>query len=134
MSNHYNQFHPRVLSDEEIEIIISGERKAIDKHILFSLNRLADAHDKTLSKLETHQEKEDAMIDDVERIGGIEAVTERAKYVDSLIKRNNDRAAMMRKVSESSLTWALLAFFGFLASATWGEIVRAVKVGLGKVG
>lgn len=129
-----NPFKPRVLSDEEIEIIIGGERRAIDKHILFSLNRLADAHERTLNEFKNHQEKEDQMVEDVKRIGGMEAIAKRAEYVDSIIKRNNDRSAMMRKVSESSLNWALLAFFGFLAMSTWNEIVRVVKSGIEKLG
>ncbi|SDH22625.1 hypothetical protein [Propionivibrio dicarboxylicus] len=123
-------FKPRILSDEEIEIIISGDRKAIDKHILFSLNRLADAHDSTLSTLKEHQGREDKMMEEVDRIGGVEAITKRAMYVDSQIERRNARTLMMTKVSQSSITWALLAFFAFVASAVWQDFIHAIKTAL----
>lgn len=124
-------FNPRILSEEEIELILAGERRAIDRHLLVSLNRLADAHYKCVESINTHQEREEKIVSDLDRIGGFASIEERAEFVDSLIKRNNDRAAMMRKVSESSLTWALLAFFGFIAAATWSELVHFIKVKLG---
>lgn len=130
MSPESSIYKPRILSDEEIEIIISSDRKAIDKHILFSLNRLADAHDTTLITLREHQGREDKMMEEVERIGGVEAIGKRAVYVDSLIERRNARTLMMTKVSQSSITWALIAFFGFVASATWNDIIHAVKTAL----
>ena len=55
----------------------------------------------------------------------------RAEFVDALIRRQDVKTRMMEKVSQSSITWALLAFFGFLAAATWDALVHAIKIKLG---
>lgn len=125
--NLFQPYRPRILSEAEVEIIISGERKAVDRHIIFSLNLLAEAHERTLSMIEKHQEKEEGLITSIENIGGIGAITSRANYVDSMIERRKVRIAMMRKVAESSVTWALLLFFAFLASAVWNDVVRCLR-------
>jgi len=124
-------FSPRILSEEEIEIILAGERKAIDRHLLTSLNRLADAHYKCVDSINSHQDREEEVVANLERLGGFKSIEERAVFVNSLIERNQRRADMMNKVAQSSLTWALLAFFGFLVASTWNELVHAIKIKLG---
>ena len=61
---------------------------------------------------------------------GEEAIKARAKYVDSLIKKNNRWAEAFEKISQSTITWALIAFLGFLAMAVWHDIVAAIKMAL----
>lgn len=123
---------PKVLSVEEIEILINTEdRKAIDKMTLLYLNRLAYAQEQSNEAFVEHKTKEEAWQASLAAIGGLNAITERAEFVDELIRQSRDRRAMMQKVSQSSLTWALLAFFGFLATATWEHIVRFIKHKLG---
>lgn len=136
---------PHVLSDEEIEMYLKGDRREIDRLMLYSINRLT-------AVIVPHAHREDARDKEfdtaMKAIGGVQAIIDRARFVnslietqpehdkrdafiDSLIRANEDRAAMMQKVAQSSLTWALLAFFGFLAAATWHEIVSATKKALG---
>ena len=118
------EFPPRVLSEEEIEMYLKGDRREVDRLVLFSLNRLAAA-------LIPHAEQEERMLNEFTKLGGIDAIHARCEFIDELIARSKDRRKMMEKVSQSTLTWALIAFFGFLAMATWDSIVNAVKLRLG---
>lgn len=117
---------PRILSAEEIEMYLKGDRQEVDRLILFSLNRLA-------ATLVPHAEREEKAMAEIDRLGGMEAIAARAKYVDAMIARSNAKTLMMTKVSQSALTWALIAYLAFLATATWEAIVHAVKAKLGGV-
>lgn len=119
-----DKYPPRVLSDEEIELYLKGDRREVDRLMLFSLNRLAAA-------LIPHITSEEEFQDRLKQLGGIEGITARATYVDSLIKKNTAKAVMMEKVSQSTVVWAFLAFCGFLAISVWESIVHAVKLKLG---
>ena len=114
---------PKVFTDEEIEMFLSGDRRQIDRHILYSLNRIA-------AVLIPHVEGAKQLQQQVEEIGGFGAIETRAEFVDSLIKRNNRISVAMEKVSQSTITWALIAFLGFLASAVWHDIVAALRAAL----
>ena len=114
------EFRPRVLSDEEIEMYLKGDAKDVDRLILYSLNRLAAMHVPC-------SEKVSAMMVHFDKLGGMEAVDRRAAFVDALIAKQNERTAMMHKVSSSTIAWALIAFLGFLAHSVWNEMVTSVK-------
>ena len=107
-------------SDEEIEFILDGDRRKVDRFMLNCMNEIK-------ATLISHTEKDNVVLEAVERIGGLQGIKNRASYVDALIEKTNSRAAMMRKVSESTVTWALIAFLGFIFMATWHEIVAYVK-------
>lgn len=107
-------------SDEEIDIILDADRRQVDKFMLHCMNEIK-------ATLVDHTERENVVLDAVESLGGLESMRSRASYVDALIEKTNARSAMMRKVSESAVTWALLGFLGFLCISTWHEIVAAVK-------
>jgi len=123
-----DEFEPRVLSDEEIEMYLKGDRREVDRLILFSLNRLAAC-------IIPHAKREDERVVEndrlIESLGGVEAMLKRAKYVDTLVKQSEAKTRMMEKVSQSSVTWALIAFFVFILSATWDAIIHAIKLKLG---
>ena len=114
---------PKVFSDEEIEMFLAGDRRQIDRHMLYCLNRIAEV-------LIKHTEKEDAFQDSLAEIGGEDAIKARAEYVDSLIKKNNRWAEAFEKISQSTITWALIAFLGFLAMAVWHDVVAAIRTAL----
>ena len=114
---------PKVFSDEEIEMFLAGDRRQIDRHMLYCLNRIA-------AVLIKHVEKEDAFRDTLAEIGGEDAIKARAEYVDSVIKKNNRWAEAFEKISQSTTTWALIAFLGFLAMAVWHGIVAAIRTAL----
>ena len=124
-------FKPHVLSDEEIDLYLQGDRRDIDRLILFSLNRLAAAHEVQTRQCAVHAAREAEWNSEVEDLGGIDAIKARAKFVNELIQRSVDRRRMMDKVSSSSVTWALIIFLGFLATSVWESIVHAIKTKLG---
>jgi len=107
-------------SDEEIEIILDADRRQVDKFMLHCMNEIK-------ATLVDHTERENIVLAAVESVGGIEGIKARASYVDALIKKADARTMMMTKVSESTVTWALIAFLGFLCMATWHEIVSYTK-------
>ena len=111
-------------SDEEIEIILDADRRQVDKFMLHCMNEIK-------ATLVDHTEREAIVVASIESVGGIKMIKSRAEYVDALIAKTNSRAAMMRKVSESTVTWALIAFLGFLCISSWHEIVAYVKAALG---
>lgn len=117
-------YQPRILSAEEIEMYLKGDRQEVDRLILFSLNRLA-------STLVPHAEREEKVMAELDRLGGMDAIAARAEYVDAMIARSKAKTQMIDKVAQSSLAWALIAFLGFLAVAAWESAVRAIKVKLG---
>ena len=110
-------------TDEEIEIILDADRRQVDKFMLHCMNEIK-------ATLVDHTEREDIVLSAVESVGGIDGIRSRAEYVDALIEKTTARAQMMKKVSESTVTWALIAFLGFLCVATWHEIVSYVKAAL----
>ena len=118
-----DDFPPRVLSDEEIEMYLKGDRRDIDRLILYSLNRLA-------AVLVPHAEKEEEWLEKLNELGGFAKIRERAEVVDSLIEKNNARAMMMNKVSQSTLTWAVIAFAGFLLATLWNDLIFALRMAL----
>ena len=119
-------YQPRILSTEEIEMYLKGDRQEVDRLILFSLNRLA-------ATLVPHAEREEKVMAEIDKLGGMEAIAARAEYVDAMIARSKAKTRMFDKVAQSSLAWALIAFLGFLAAAVWESIVHAIKIKLGGV-
>lgn len=110
-------------TDEEIEIILDGDRRKVDRFMLNCMNEIKRT-------LIDHTEKENIVLAAVETVGGIKGIKDRAEYVDTLIRKANIRSAMMEKVSQSTITWALIAFISFLCISTWHEIVNYVKTAL----
>lgn len=122
------EFPPHVLSDEEIEMYLRGDRREIDRLMLLSINRLT-ACILPHTVREDERDAEQALL--MQRLGGVSAMEDRARFVDALIQKQSLKNQMMEKVSQSTLTWALIAFLGFLVAATWDSIVSAIKVKLG---
>ena len=107
-------------SDEEIEIILDADRRQVDKFMLHCMNEIK-------ATLVDHTERENIVLEAVESVGGLNMIKSRALYVDALIEKTTARTQMMKKVSESTVTWALIAFLSFLCVASWHEIVAYVK-------
>lgn len=124
MDNPESKAHaPKVFSDEEIDMFLDGDRRAVDRHILYSLNRIA-------AVLVPHVEREADINERLEAIGGLSAIEQRARYVDSLIKKNEKVAAMAEKVAQSVVVLAVITFLGFLVTAVWNEAISAIRAAL----
>lgn len=119
-----DKYPPRILADDEIELYLNGDRREVDRLMLYSLNRLAAA-------LLPHIMSENDFKTRLDQLGGIEGIAARAAYVDSLIKKNTAKAMMMEKVSQGTVLWVVLAFLGFVALSVWDSLIHAIKLKLG---
>ena len=111
-------------TDEEIDILLDGDRRKVDKFMLHCMNEIKSA-------LMDHTQREDLVLDAVKEVGGIDGVKARAAYVDTLIKKEQSRIAMMEKITQSGTVWALIAAFTFIAAALWEYVVKSIKAKLG---
>lgn len=112
---------PKIYSDEEIELFIEGDRRAIDRLLLQGINNLAVV-------LILHSEAEASVFDGM---GTAEQVKSRAIWIDAQIKKQEKVNSMMQKVAESSAAWAMIAFLGFLAMVSWEYVAGAIKAKIG---
>ena len=112
---------PKVFSPDEIEMFLARDRRQVDRLILTSLNRIS-------VMLIDHTKREDGIWDSIDEIGGLVSIKKRADFIDSLIARNEKRAAAWGKIAQSSAVWALVAVMGFLAQAVWQHIKGQIKL------
>ena len=115
-----HDYHPRVLSDEEIDMYLSGDRREVDRLILYSINRVSAA-------LLEHMRGERERDKNIQNIGGFEEIALRAKFVDSLILQSEKRNRMMEKVESSGVLWAFILFLSFLGAAAWEYVKGQVN-------
>lgn len=108
----------KVYSPEEIEIFLSvtGDRRDIDRLLLHSMNNLNIV-------LIPHISKETEIFD---ALGSIEVVKQRSEWIDIQIQKQKNKNQMMQKVSESTATWALILFLGFIAVAAFNAVITAI--------
>ena len=114
-----DESRPRILSDEEIELYLRGDRREIDRLILLSINRIA-------ATLIPHAERENKIAEHLAAIGGMEGIAERARFVDAMIERQKARTQALWKVAQSGVAWALPILIGFVAMAVWNAIKQKV--------
>ena len=124
MTDKFEELDGYLLTEDEIEFYLKGDRRDIDKLLLKSINKLT-------SLIVPHALKEDqrdevwAMA--IERLGGLQRIEERAAYVDALLEKQKARTAAFRKISESTALWALLIVLGFITKALWDSALASVK-------
>ena len=111
---------PKVFSEEEINMFLKGDRRDIDRLLLYSMNRIA-------AVLIPHTEREAKFTALLEEVGGTESIKERADYVNSLIEKNKKRSAAFDKISQSTVTWALIAAIGFVLVALWEHVIILIR-------
>lgn len=104
----------KTFSDDEISMLLSGDRREVDKLLLHSLNNLSSS----LIPL----------VEVISELGNVESVRKRREWVEAQIESQRIKNDMMRKVSESALIWAVIGFIGFLVVSTYNysiEVIRA---------
>lgn len=109
----------RILSEEEIELYLRGDRREIDRLILLSINRIA-------ATLIPHAERENKIAEQFAAIGGMDGIAERARFVDAMIERQKARTQALWKIAQSGVTWALPLLIGFIAMAIWNSIKQKI--------
>ena len=124
MTDKFEELDGYLLTEDEIEFYLKGDRRDIDKLLLKSINRLT-------AIIVPHAAKDDkraeAWVLAIDRLGGLEKIEERAAYVDALLEKQKARTAAFRKISESTALWALLIVLGFIAKALWDSALAVVK-------
>ena len=125
MSTPAEDFDPFALSDEEIELYLNGDQRDIDRLLLKSINRLTAL---IVPHVKADASMEEAWNDAIARLGGLKRIEERATYVDALLEKQRNRSAAFRKISESTVLWALVVVLGFVLKALWDAVLTAVKV------
>jgi hypothetical protein len=88
-----------LLSDEEIELYLKGDRRDIDRLMLVSINKLTAL------------------------------IVPRIQFVDELREKERQHQAAIRKLGESTAFWALAIFLGFVGAAVWRYLVSFIKQG-----
>lgn len=109
---------PRIYTEEEIEFFLSGDRKAIDKLLLTSLNSIAAAFIEFRdSEFRPHVEEEKIL---QKAIGSPEDVKRRRIWLDLQIDKAQTCARVRAKIWEATLTRyvpvVLVAFIGAVAT------------------
>lgn len=96
---------PRIYGPEEIDILLNGDRREIDRLLLTSLNALAFAFLRFRdSEFRPHIIQELAM---TEALGEPKDVERRRKWLDAQIARESDLAILRKKVITSTAIWAV---------------------------
>ena len=124
MSDQPEELANYLLSEEEIEFYLNGDRRDIDKLLLKSINRLTSI---IVPHVVKDDKRDEAWAMAIERLGGLGKIEERAVYVDALLEKQKARTAAFRKISESTALWALLIVLGFIAKALWDSALASVK-------
>lgn len=95
-----------VYTEQELEIFLTGDRRAIDGLMLRSLNGISAA-------LLEHTQDQDQMMKELAELGGMEEIRMRAEWVNAQIERQKIRNRMMEKVATSNLATVSIAFLGY---------------------
>ena len=117
-----------VLSDEEIDLYLKGDRRGIDKLLLTNSNRLTALVLSHMKCADERNAKEDVIW---KQIGGTDAIKLRAEFVDTLIIAQQKRNAMMDKVTTSNVIWASVTFLGYTLWVLREAIVAYLKTKIG---
>ena len=95
-----------VYTEQELELFLTGDRRAIDGLMLRSLNGISSA-------LLDHIREQDQVMKELAELGGIEEIRMRAEWVNTQIERQKVRNRMMEKVATSNIATASIAFLGY---------------------
>jgi hypothetical protein len=107
----------KMFSDDEINMLLAGDRREVDKLLLHGINNLS------ASLI--------PMVEIITELGTPDAVRKRREWVESQIENQRVKNDMMRKVSESAVIWAVIGFIGFLAVSAYNYGIEVIKTKVG---
>ena len=108
-----------IYTNDEIEILLSGDRRSIDRLMMLGINNLAIA-------MLPHMRWEEKILSS---LGTPDEISARVAWINSQITQQHVRNDMMRKITESSMVWAFIAFLGFLAFSVWEYVSSHIRLG-----
>ena len=112
----------KTYSDEEINILLDGDRREVDKLILHSLNSIS-------TTLVPHIREENEVF---KALGPPSEIRVRTDWIEMQIDKQKARNDMMRKVATAALVWVVPLFLAFLAFAMWDAVIEAVRAAVAK--
>lgn len=99
-----------IYSDEEIDLLLDGNQRAVDRLLLVSINSIAAAFvDFRDNEFKAHIREEIQM---VTSLGDAKEVLARRIWIDAQIKKEMEMAALRKKLLEASLLWVLPILIG----------------------
>lgn len=107
----------KIYTDDEIDVILSGDRRQVDRILIHGINGIA-------AIMISHIRDESEIL---HAIGDAESYRIRKEWIITQMDKERAKSAMMKRVSESAVTWALLLFLGFLAVSVANSAVEFVK-------
>lgn len=117
---------PRILTQQEIDLMLDGDRRQVDRVMLTQINDLARAFITfKYDEFPEHAEKEDEILDAIGR--DPQKIRARGEFVDTLIERQRNRNRMMQKVSEGFALWAVILFAVFLLAVFKDSLVNFIQ-------
>jgi hypothetical protein len=102
-----------VYTPEEIELLLSGDRRSIDRLLMQGINTIALV-------MVPHMRWEEKVL---ASLGSPEEIAARVAWIKTQITRQQVHNDMMRKVTESVAVWAFIAFIGFVFYSIWEHVV-----------
>lgn len=123
--------NPKVYNEEEIELLVSGESRKVDRHTFVMVNNLTAAFLNFQNKVfpehaKTEEELHRTSSRILSELGNPELLKKRMQYLDKLIERQEVRNRMMISVATSGLAWALILFLGFLGVSMIQSVRHAI--------
>lgn len=103
----------KTFTEGEIDMLLSGDRREVDKLLLHSINTLSAALIPSLGV--------------ISELGDPKGIRARISWIDSEIDRQHERTRMMHKVTESLVIWTAIAFLGFIAVSGWHHVLEVIR-------
>ena len=107
----------RNYTDEEIEMLLNGDKREVDKLLLHGISAIG-------AVLIPHIEKEDQIF---EALGDIPTIRTRSEWIEAQIERQKTSNAMMRKIAEAGLVMCVLGFIGFIGYSMMDFFVDTIR-------
>jgi len=107
----------RNYTEDEIDILLDGDRREVDRLLLHSLSTIA-------AVLIPHVEKEDTIF---EAMGDIPTIRMRSAWIESQIVKQNTKNQMMRRVAEAGVIMCVLGFIGFVGYSLVDYVIDILR-------
>lgn len=99
----------KTYSAEEIDLLLKGDRREIDKLILLALNGIAEV-------VIPYAEREEEIINRIEQLGGLDAISRRLMWIEEQIERAKMQNAFWSKMRDKAGELTVAAFFACLVA------------------
>lgn len=97
----------KTYSAEEIDLLLRGDRREIDKLILLALNGIAEV-------VIPHAEREEEIINRIEQLGGLDAISKRSLWIEEQIAKAKMQNAFWAKMRDKAGELTVAAFLACL--------------------